>query len=167
MGYEKNHHNWKKTKAIKKERRSGAYKPRIPFHTIEGIGTEAWNRLDMGAIGLLTEFYKKFNGYNRWNLSLPYREVKHKMASLIFTRWQWQLIGFGFIEVVRWGRLERNCSLYALSNRWRKLSKEPGKLDEIESLLKEIEIMKREKGNLKKRMKIEELRKRILRIGNK
>ena len=163
MGYAKNYQNRKNPKSKK----SGAYKPRKPFRTVEGIGTETWNRLDMGARGLLEEFYNKFNGYNRWDLSLPYREVKHKMSSLIFTRWQWQLIGFGFIEVRRWGRLERNCTLYGLSCRWRKLTKDPDALNEIESLLKEVEDLKREKGSAEKRMKIRELRKKILKIGNR
>lgn len=165
MGYEKNHPERKKTQRQKQDRKSGAYKPRTPFRTVEGIGTEAWKRLDMGARGLLEEFYNKFNGYNRYDLSIPYREVKHKMASLIFTRWMWQLIGFGFIDIVRQGRLERNCSLYGLSNRWRKLSKIPDALDEIGGFLKEIERLKREKGSEKKRMKIRELRNKILQLG--
>lgn len=87
------------------------------------------------------------------------------MSSLIFTRWQWQLIGFGFIDVVRSGRLERNCSLYGLSNRWRRLSEKPETLDEIEQLLNEIERLKREKGSEEKRMKINALRKKALRWG--
>lgn len=111
------------------------------------------------------EFYKKFNGFNRYNLSLTYGEVKHKMATLTHTRSIWQLIGFGFIERVRLGRLERNCSLYGLSNRWKKLSKDPRKLDTIEELLKKVEKLKREKGSLEKRIKMNELRYKILDIS--
>ncbi len=119
----------------------------------------------MGAIGILMKFYEKFNGYNRYNLSVTYKEVKDKMSSLIFTRFLWQCIGFGFLDRRRIGRLMRNCSLYGISNRWRKLSKEPEKLDDIERLLKKIDELKRMPGDLKKRMKINELRNQILNLG--
>jgi len=141
-----------------------AYKPKLPFRTVEGIESDAWKRLDYGAIGLLMEFYRKFNGRNRANLSVTYREVKHKMSSLIFTRWIWQLIGFGFLDVKRWGRLQRKCSIYGLSDRWRRLSEEPQKLDEIENLLREIDQLKRERGSSDKRERIWAVRLRVLRM---
>lgn len=141
-----------------------AYQPKQPFRTVEGVGTAAWGKLDMGAIGVLMELYMKFNGFNRYNLSLTYKEVRSKMASLIFTRFIWQLIGYGFLDVRRFGRLERKCSLYGLSNRWRRLCKEPGKLGQIENLLNNIEGLKRQPGNQKKRMKIWELRNKILKM---
>ena len=142
-----------------------AYKPKPPFSSVEGIGTAPWKRLDMGACGVLMEFYDKFNGYNRYDLSLTYKEVKNKMSSLIFSRYLWQLIGFGFLDIRRTGRLMRYCSLFGLSNRWRKLWKEPEKLDEIEKLLNRVELLKRKPGSKKKRMKMRELRNKILNLG--
>ena len=142
-----------------------AYQPKQPFRTVEGFGTSAWKKLDMTAYGVLMRFYDKFNGFNRYDLSLTYKEVKDKISSLLFTRFVWQLIGFGFIDVRRFGRLERNCSLFGLSNRWRKLSDETEKLDEIERLLNQVELLKRQPGSQRKRMKMWELRKRILRLG--
>ncbi len=141
-----------------------AYKPRPPFSSVEGIGTLPWRKLDRGAAGILLEFYFKFNGHNRYDLSLTYREVKEKMSSLIFTRYLWQCIGFGFLDVRRFGRLERQCSLFGLSHRWRRLCKEPEKLEEIDVLLKKIEYLKRQPGSQKKRMKIWELRNKILKM---
>ena len=139
-----------------------AYRPRRPFWTVEGVGSEAWNRLDLGAVGLLMRFYAKFNGYNRGNLSVTYRELKHHVSSLVFTRWIWQLIGYGFLDVKRWGRLERNCSIYALSDRWRRLSEDPGTLDRIGSMLDAIEKLKREPRRPGKRDEIRALRHQIV-----
>jgi len=156
--YKKHRNHYDKTQNEKKR----AYQPTRPFRTVEGIESKTFEKLDMGAIGVLIEFYIKFDGRNRSNLSLTYREVKHKMSSLIFTRYIWQLIGYGFIDVRRWGRLERNCSLFGLSNRWRRLSTEPDKLDKIEVFLEQIERMKKQPGSQKKRMKMYALRKKIL-----
>ncbi len=119
----------------------------------------------MGAIGVLMEFYNKFNGYNRYNLSVTYNEVKNKMSSLIFSRYLWQLIGFGFLDIRRTGRLMRHCSLFGISNRWRELSREPEKLAKIEMLLKHIEILKRKPGSQKKRMQMWQYRNEILKLG--
>jgi hypothetical protein len=85
------------------------------------------------------ELYRKFTGYNRASLSLTDREVKGKIASGTFTKSKWELIGYGFIDVMRFGRLERNCSLYSLSNRWKRLSEKPRKLDKIGKLLARAE----------------------------
>lgn len=166
MVWEKNYKKQKGPKGKKQNERKKAYQPKPPFRTVEGIGTPAWEKLDMGAIGIFMKFYDKFNGYNRYNLSLTFKEVKDKMSSLIFIRYVWQLIGFGFLDIRRTGRLERNCSLYGISNRWRKLSDEPEKLNEIKKILNQVELLKRQPGNLKKRMKMWKLRNKILKLGD-
>jgi len=142
-----------------------AYQPKKPFRTVEGVGSLAWEKLDLRSIGVLMKFYEKFNGYNRYNLSLTYKEVKFLLSSLLFSRSLWQCIGFGFLDVRRFGRLERNCSLFGLSNRWRKLSENPEKLDAVEKLLKRVEDLKRQPGSLKKRMKIHKLRNKVLNLS--
>jgi len=165
MGWEKNYKNRDRLKNRNQNERKKAYQPKLPFKTVEGVGALPWQKLDMGAIGVFMKFYFKFNGFNRYDLSLTYREVKHKMSSLVFTRYIWQLIGYGFLDIRRTGRLERNCSLYGISDRWREFSEDPKKLDEIEKLLNQIELLKRQPGSPKKRMKIWGLRKNILKLG--
>ena len=165
MHWERNYKKQKKPKGKNQHEKKKAYKPRQPFRTVEGVGTPPWKKLDMGAVGVFMEFYDKFNGYNRYDLSLTYIEVKNKMSSLLFTRYLWQLIGFGFLDIRRTGRLMRKCSLFGISDRWRELSEEPEKLDEIEKLLKQIEHLKRQPSSQKKRMKMWELRNKILKLG--
>jgi hypothetical protein len=130
-----------------RKRETKAYRPRPPFKIIEGVGTAPFKRLDPFAQYVLLRFYEKFNGHNRSDLSLTYGEVSPIMSSTIFSRSIWQLIGFGFLDVRRWGRLERNASLYGLSDRWRRFC-EPGsetQLDKIAAQLKEVENLKRQK----------------------
>lgn len=144
-----------------------AYKPRIPFQSIEGIGTEPWMSLSRNAVYVLNRFYAKFNGYNRTNLSLTYNEVKDKMSGRLFTAALWELMGFGFIDRIREGRLQRECSIFRLSDQWRKLEKNPKIIEEIGLLLGEVEKLKREKGSTEKRMRINKLRKSILGLSAK
>ena len=87
------------------------------------------------------------------------------MSNNLFSRSIWELIGFGFIDVRRPGSLQRNCSLYGLSQRWRKINDHPETLDQIQILLSEIEKLKRLPGSVKKRMKVNELRKKVLNLG--
>lgn len=150
---------------MSRKRNQTAYKPKPPFRTIEGIGTDVFNRLSRNAVFILVKFYERFNGYNQHDLSLPYEEVKSKISTRVFSRSIWELIGFGFVDVIRFGRLERYCSLYGLSSRWRKLNDQPKKLDQIQKLLSEIEELKRKKGNVEKRMKMSALRKKVIKLG--
>ncbi|MGB9006634.1 MAG: hypothetical protein WCB96_12990 [Candidatus Aminicenantales bacterium] len=131
----------------KNKQRSTAYRPKPPFGIIEGIGTPAFDRLSPTAVWALVRLYSKFNGLNRSNLSLPYRGVKRIMSPFILTRSIWELLGFGFIDVQRWGRLEKNCSIYSISDRWRRWQGPDSKphLDRIAAVLAEIEKLRREK----------------------
>jgi len=139
-----------------------AYKPKIPFQTVEGLGTPPWMMLSRNGVYVLDRFYAKFNGYNRSNLTLTYREMKDKMSFRLFSSAIWEVIGFGFIDSLNPGGLERKSTIYGLSNRWRKLLEEPGNLEKIRSLLKEVKDLKRKAGGIEKRMKIRKLRKQIL-----
>jgi len=165
MGLVKNYQNKKGDKSS--VRSKNAYKPRPPFSTVEGVESEAWERLSREGVFVLMRFYRKFDGYNRYDLSLTYKEIKDKMACSLFSKAIWENIGYGFLDVRRFGRLERNCSLYGLSNRWRNLSKVPEKLDKIGTLLAQVEHLKRQSGSQEKRMKIYKLRHKILSIGSK
>ena len=142
-----------------------AYKPKRPFCTVEGVGSNAWKRLSRNGVFVLMKFYEKYNGYNRYELSLTYREIKSKMSNTLFSRSIWELVGYGFIDVKRSGRLEKICSIYGLSHRWRKLNSQPEKLDQIQNHLLEIEELKRQPGSTNKRMKMYKLRNKVLKLG--
>lgn len=138
MGYSKNHQNRKRHKRSK-----NAYQPNKPFKSVEGVESQAWRMLSPYAVWVLMEFYKKFDGYNRSCLKLSYSETNHKISNNTFNKAVWELKGFGFLDIVRPGRLERNNTLYALTNRWKGLSKKPNKLGRIAKLLNRAEKVKR------------------------
>ncbi|MFW6173284.1 MAG: hypothetical protein ACOC5T_06015 [Elusimicrobiota bacterium] len=131
MGYSKNHQSSKRYK-----RSNNAYQPKKPFKSVEGADSPAWEMLSPYAVWVLMEFYKKFDGYNRNCLKLSYSEVSNKVSNNTFNKAVWELKSLGFIDVVRSGRLERNNTLYALTNRWKGLSKKPDYLYSISKLLK-------------------------------
>jgi hypothetical protein len=147
-----------------RKKRQCGYKPKSPFAIVEGAGTPPFNRLSPEAVWVLLKLYAKFNGKN---LSLTYRETKETMCSKVRSRATWQLLGYGFIDVVRWGRLERNCTIFALSDRWRRFcaQEDEPRLDKIEAIFNEIQILQREKcevgGKSEKRQRIAALRKEV------
>lgn len=144
-----------------------AYKPKKPFKTVEGLGTEPWQRLSRNGAYVLDRLYSEFNGYNRSDLSLSFRKVKNKMSNRLFSAAMLETICFGFVDVVKGGGLMRQAKIYGLSNRWRRLLDKPEKLDKIEALLKEIEILKRKEGNRNKRMKFRVLQKEALDLSRR
>lgn len=151
--------------AKQRNQTSGAYKPKKPFKSIEGIGSKSWEMLSRNAVFVLVKFYEKFKGYNRYDLSLTYGEVRHKMTNRPFADALLELISFGFLDKKRSGRLERQCSIYGLSSRWSRLDQQPIKLDEIKLLVDKIKILRREKGSVEKRMEINKLYKKILKLS--
>ena len=149
------------------KKRQWGHKPRPPFAIVEGAGTPPFNRLSPEAVWVLLKLYAKFKGKNRSDLSLTYRETKDTMSARVRSRATWQLLGYGFIDVVRWGRLERNCTIFALTDRWHRFcapEAEP-QLDKIGAILKEIQILQREKCEVasksEKRQRIAALRKEV------
>jgi len=142
-----------------------AYKPKKPYKSVEGLGSKPWLKMTRHGAYVLDRFYAKFNGFNRDDLSLTYAEVKDKMSNRLFTAGLWEVFGFGFIDRIRPGRLERQCSIYRISNRWRKLENNPESLDDIERFLKEILELGRKKASLENRMQINQLRKRVLKLS--
>jgi len=124
-----------------------------------------FKRLSRNAIFVIVKLYEKFNGYNRFDLSLTYSEIKDKLSNTPFADAIFEAFAFGFIDIRRAGRLERNCTIYGLSDRWRRLEKNPERLDEIESLLDQLKIVKREKGSYEKRTRIRKLKAEILNVS--
>lgn len=127
----------------KKNSNNNAYRPQPPYASVVGIKSLAWGKLSRDAVWALMEFYRKFNGKNRKNLSLTYLEVKGKISNGTFNKAIWELIGYGFIHVVRSGRLERNASIYELCDKWEYLSNQPEKLNRNEKLLARLEKVRR------------------------
>jgi len=124
-------------------RQKNAYRPKPPFRSVEGIESLAWGKLSPHAVWVLMEFYGKFDGFNRSNLTLSYSEVRTKIANGTFNKAIWELISYGFIDVRRFGRLERNNSIYALTNRWKSLNENSRKIKKVEKLLSHLERVKR------------------------
>jgi hypothetical protein len=151
----------------KNKQQRAAYRPKPPFAIIEGVSTPPFDRLSPTAVWVLVKLYSKFNGFNRANLSVPYRGVKEIMSPFILTRSIWELLAFGFIDVQRWGRLERNCSIFSISDRWRRWQAPDSELhlDRIAAVLAEIEKLRREKWpegrKSEKRQRIAALRKGV------
>jgi hypothetical protein len=140
VGFAKNYQNKKNHST--KSRSNKAYKPKPPFRSVEGTDSQSWDKLSPYGVYVLMEFYRKFDGHNRYDLRLSYKEVQKKIASGTFSKAIWELIGFGFLDVIRFGRLERNNSIYALTDRWKKVSQDRKKLDKIEKYLGRVEKIK-------------------------
>lgn len=103
--------------------RRGYYRARPPFSVVEGMGTPLFDQLSPDAVWLLCRFYSKFYGKNRSNLSVTYGEaMKAGVSNRRYARALWELLGFGFIKVVRPGRIERVCTICGLDDRWRSLN---------------------------------------------
>jgi hypothetical protein len=131
-------------------KKSNAYRPHPPFAIVEGAGTPAFKCLSPTSVWVLLKFYEKFNGLNRNNLSFTYDEASSTISERVYNRSLWELRAFGFLDVVRQGRLERICTIFALSDRWRRFkdpddAKSQARLLQIRETLKEIESLKREK----------------------
>lgn len=118
--------------------------PRPPFKCVEGIGSKAMDKLTGSDLLVLKEFYKKFNGHNRNNLELPFWEVKERISNKTFFRSIQRLTAYGFIRVVRAGKIGpgRRCSVYGLSDLWRKFERKPAELERIEVALQKIDGLK-------------------------
>lgn len=154
-------------------KRPRAYRPRSPFAIVEGAGSPPFEHLSPTAVWVLLKIYSKFNGFNRNNLSVTYNEASEVISERVFTRCLWELRAFGFIEVVRPGRLERTCTIFALSDRWRQYNQPDNaatqdRLSRISEILQEIENLKREKWpegqKSEKRQRMNALRKSLLEV---
>lgn len=122
--------------------------PRPPFKCVEGIGSKVWEKLTNSDVLVLTMFYEKFNGHNRNNLELPFGQVKDRISKMTFFKSIQRLLAFGFIRVVRAGKIGigQRCSIYGLSDLWRKFERKPKELERIETALKKINSLNNSKS---------------------
>lgn len=129
---------------MKKVKSYKPHQPRKPFKCVEGIGSETWRKLRAHDQMTLIMFYETFNGWNRNRLSLPFLKVRGRISKPTFFKSIQRLIAFGFLYVVKKGRInpDKTYSIYGLSDSWRKFEKKPADLDRIEKLLEEAEVLK-------------------------
>lgn len=78
----------------------------------------AWLELGHPARVAYLHLKYKFNGKNAEDLSLTYNEMEPLMSRKTFSKAMKQLLGCGFVKLVRKGGLMRNPNIYALSDDW-------------------------------------------------
>lgn len=105
--------------------------------------SDAFNRLNPIDVFVLSKYWGKYTPNNKDNLSVTNSEIKNKASTATFSKSKLRIRAFGFVYVVKFGRLERNATIFAICGKWEHLSKNPDKLDRIESLLKRHEKVKR------------------------
>lgn len=93
-----------------------------PFVKLDNEITDSkpFQELTIHAKWLFVEFKKRYNGKNKYNISFTQTESKEIMAISTFNKSRNQLIEKGFIDLIRRGGLWQQCSIFALSERWRK-----------------------------------------------
>lgn len=93
-------------------------------------------RKNSDAINVLIMFITKYSMQNEGkNLCVTHSETKGFMAPATFAKAKLWCMALGFLHCTRYGRLERNASVYDLTTKWRHLSDCPEKLARIIKLL--------------------------------
>ena len=119
----------KKPKKISTKRlqRSRSAKESYVVLTYEMTESAAWTSLTDPAPWLYIELKKSFKyklGGNS-HLMLPYGQIRWRMSKPTYIKHMRQLVEFGFVRVVkRGGPLGHMPTIYALSERWKEISKE-------------------------------------------
>ena len=84
------------------------------------VKSEAWEKLDVYDMGTFLHIAIEFNGDNKDDLSLTYKEARWLMGEHRFKQSIDNLVNYGFLDVVRSGGVWKKCNIYALSERWRR-----------------------------------------------
>lgn len=152
-----------------RNRNAKAYRPKPPYISVEGIKSPAFEELSPYAVCVLIYLYRKFDGYNRSMLVLTKSEMKHQMSAPSLGKSVWELIAFGFVDVVEWGGLNvgesPRPSRYRLSHRWQKIGESYQKRKTLRRLLSQIDVLKRENICEGRKQKIRALRKKVLKVS--
>jgi hypothetical protein len=82
--------------------------------------SKSFQELTVHAKWLYVEFLLRYNGKNKYNISFTQKEAEKIMSTKAFKKARNQLIERGFIDLIRRGGLWKQCSIFALSDRWRK-----------------------------------------------
>ena len=91
------------------------------------IDSPAWRELTGNEKSVYIDIRRQSYGANEQNLKLPYSQVK--LSTRTTSKAIKHLVAVGLIDIVKHGGLFRQCSIYALSERWMiyKLALLPGK----------------------------------------
>lgn len=86
----------------------------------------AWTSLADPAIFLYIEMRKSFRYKDGGNsgLRLPYQNVAWRMARGTYTKHMRQIVRLGFLRIVEHGGLPNRPTIYALSESWKRISRE-------------------------------------------
>jgi len=86
----------------------------------------AWTSLADSAVWLYIEMRKSFKYKYGGNsgLRLPYQNVAWRMAKDTYTKHMRQIMRYGFLRIVEHGGLPNRPNIYALSESWRRISRE-------------------------------------------
>jgi len=86
----------------------------------------AWTALSDKAIWTYIELRKQFNYKNGGNskLILSYARINWRMSRGTFSKAIQELIHSGFIRIVQKGGLMKRSNIFALSDRWKEVSKQ-------------------------------------------
>jgi hypothetical protein len=84
------------------------------------LKSEAWEGLTVHDRWLYFEFKYRFYGDNDHRIIFTYKEAKEIMSESAFIKSRNQLIERGLIDVVRRGGLEKQPTIYGISDRWKK-----------------------------------------------
>lgn len=125
------------SKSLKKSKHGFINGPFYPW-MIEMGNSQAMRvlRKNANAVNVFSMFISKYSKPNDGkNLSLTYSEIRGIMSPFTFAKAKFWCTALGFLHCTRFGRLERNASLYDLSSKWKHLSNCPEKLGKIEKLL--------------------------------
>lgn len=90
------------------------------YITHKMIDSKAWKSLSGNAILVYIEIMRKRNGSNDKDLSLTYYEMKGLLSTATVRKCFVELAEKGLIDFVRHGGLQKQCNIYAVSERWRK-----------------------------------------------
>jgi len=121
--------------------------------TFTGIDNEihdskAFQELTIHARYLYYEFRYRFKGNNKYDIKLPRREIKQiPMAISTFNKCVKQLYEKGLIEIVRRGGIEKQPTIYGLSEKWHKYGTKEFERRKIEDVLPPIYKTKFKKGH--------------------
>jgi len=100
---------------MKRKRKS---KPFVQIFN-EMLGSKAYKQLSHAAFRAYVHIRSKYNGNNGNDLSYTYQEAAEIMDRHTYAKALLQLTALGFLDLVRGGRLEKQCNIFALSERWR------------------------------------------------
>lgn len=83
------------------------------------IDSPAWQSLSSNAIKVYIQLMRKCNGNNDDNLSLTYNEMNGILAPATLRKCLTELVENGFIDLKRQGGLQKQCNIFAKSERWK------------------------------------------------